>query len=49
MGDITPSQPQVSIGSGVAKWLGPLEARMPKTATAMVGRPAVSIFTDPPR
>ena len=47
MGDITPSQPQVSIGSGVGKWLGPLEARMPRTATAMVGRPAISIFSDP--
>jgi hypothetical protein len=34
------SFPQVSIGSGVTAWLGPLEARMPKTATAPVGRPA---------
>lgn len=42
--DITPSQPQVSIGNGVGKWLAPLEARMPKTATAMVGRPAITIF-----
>lgn len=48
MGSITPSQPQVSIGSRVAKWLAPLEARMPKTATPMVGRPAISIFSDPP-
>jgi len=47
MGKITPSQPQVSIGRGVAKWLAPLEARMPKTATPMVGRPAITIFTDP--
>lgn len=46
-GDITPSQPQISIGSGVGKWLTPLEARMPKTATAMVGRPAVTIFSEP--
>jgi len=45
-GDITPSQPQISIGSGVGKWLAPLEARMPKTATAMVGRPAISILSD---
>ena len=45
-GDVTPSQPQISIGSGVAKWLVPLEARMPKTATAMVGRPAISILSD---
>ncbi|MEA3035725.1 MAG: hypothetical protein QOH04_1490 [Sphingomonadales bacterium] len=34
------SFPQVSIGGGVAAWLGPLEARMPKTATAPVGLPA---------
>jgi hypothetical protein len=45
-GDVTPSQPQISIGSGVGKWLAPLEARMPKTATPMVGRPAVTIFDD---
>jgi hypothetical protein len=45
-GDVTPSQPQISIGSGVSKWLAPLEARMPKTATPMVGRPAVTIFAD---
>jgi hypothetical protein len=36
------SFPQVSIGVGVAAWLGPLEARMPKTATTPVGRPAAS-------
>ena len=41
---IIPSQPQVSIGSGVGKWLAPLEAKMPKTATPMVGRPAITIF-----
>jgi hypothetical protein len=35
-----PSFPQVSIGGGVLAWLSPLEARMPKTATAPVGRPA---------
>ena len=35
-----PSYPQVSIGSRVDSWLKPLEARMPKTATAPVGRPA---------
>lgn len=45
-GDVTPSQPQMSIGSGVGQWLAPLEARMPKTATAMVGRPAISILND---
>ena len=35
-----PSYPQVSIGSRVDAWLKPLEARMPKTATAPVGKPA---------
>ena len=35
-----PSYPQVSIGSRVDDWLKPLEARMPKTATAPVGKPA---------
>ncbi|MEO5939113.1 MAG: C13 family peptidase [Sphingomonas sp.] len=42
--DITPSQPQVAIGSKVSTWLTPLEARMPRTATPMVGRPAITIF-----
>ena len=42
--DITPSQPQIAIGSKVSTWLTPLEARMPKTATPMVGRPAITIF-----
>ena len=35
-----PSYPQVSIGRRVDGWLKPLEARMPKTATQPVGRPA---------
>jgi hypothetical protein len=34
------SYPQVAIGSRVDSWLKPLEARMPKTATAPVGKPA---------
>jgi hypothetical protein len=34
------SYPQVSIGNRVETWLRPLEARMPKTATAPVGKPA---------
>lgn len=46
MGNILPSQPQVSIGNGVDAWLKPLEAKMPKTATPSVGRPAITIFTD---
>ena len=44
MGNVTPSQPQVAIGKNVGVWLKPLEARMPKTATPSVGRPAISIF-----
>jgi hypothetical protein len=35
-----PSYPQVGIGSRVDSWLKPLEARMPKTATQPVGKPA---------
>ena len=38
---LEPSYPQVSIGSRVDAWLKPLEARMPKTATQPVGKPAV--------
>lgn len=34
------SYPQVSIGARVDAWLKPLEARMPKTATQPVGKPA---------
>jgi hypothetical protein len=43
-GAVTPSNPQVSIGSKVGTWLAPLEARMPKTVTEPVGRPAVDIL-----
>ena len=39
-GNLTPSNPQVSIGDDVATWLAPLEARMPGTATQPVGKPA---------
>jgi len=35
-----PSYPQASIGGGVDTWLKPLEARMPKAASAPVGKPA---------
>ena len=35
-----PSYPQMSIGDRVDTWLKPLEARMPKTATQPVGKPA---------
>jgi hypothetical protein len=43
-GNVTPSNPQVSYGSKVDAWLGPLEARMPKIDTPLVGRPAVDIL-----
>ncbi|MDJ0977905.1 MAG: C13 family peptidase [Erythrobacter sp.] len=36
------SLPQVRIGPGVGDWLPELEARMPRTATSPVGRPAIS-------
>ena len=35
---LQPSNPQISVGRDVARWLGPLERRMPKEATAPVGR-----------
>lgn len=38
---LKPSLPQRSIGVDVAAWLRPLEARMPKGATAPVGKPSV--------
>jgi hypothetical protein len=38
---LNPSQPQVSIGDETVKWLTVLEARMPKTETPKVGRPAL--------
>ncbi len=38
---VAPSQPQLSIGAGTARWLGALERRIPATATAPIGRPAV--------
>jgi hypothetical protein len=44
MGNVLPSQPQIAIGSKVDIWLKPLEAKMPKTATPLVGRPAITIF-----
>ncbi|MEE4154952.1 MAG: C13 family peptidase [Erythrobacter sp.] len=36
------SLPQTRIGAAVNQWLPALEARMPQTATARVGRPAVA-------
>ena len=36
------SLPQSAFGAGVSEWLPALEARMPQTASAPVGRPAVA-------
>ncbi|MDR6851574.1 hypothetical protein J2Y54_001067 [Sphingomonas sp. BE123] len=44
---LKPSLPQRSIGDGVAVWLTPLEARMPKVATAPVGKPSIDSLTPP--
>lgn len=41
------SDPQISIGANAAGWLGVLEARMPKTETPRVGRPAVETSMEP--
>jgi hypothetical protein len=43
-GKLTPSQPQVSIGSRTGPWLAALDARGPKAASAPVGRPAVALL-----
>jgi hypothetical protein len=40
------SQPQVSIGDETTKWLTALEAQMPTTETAKVGRPAFETSFD---
>lgn len=40
-GGLAPSNPQVAIGADAAAWLAPLEARMPRAATAPVGAPAI--------
>lgn len=44
-GKVNASNPQVSIGANVGTWLVPLEARMPKTATEPVGRPATDALS----
>ncbi|HET9428599.1 MAG TPA: C13 family peptidase [Allosphingosinicella sp.] len=38
--EVTPSQPQIFLGAASARWLAPLEQRMPMAATQPVGRPA---------
>lgn len=39
---LMPSLPQIAIGDSARQWLTALEGRMPRTATAPVGAPAVS-------
>ncbi len=43
-GQLTPSLPQVSIGTGAEAWLAALDKRTPKTASAAVGKPAIALF-----
>ncbi|MFZ5748988.1 MAG: C13 family peptidase [Pseudomonadota bacterium] len=43
---LRPSQPQASVGAKVSTWLKPLEARMPRTATKPVGKPATEALSD---
>jgi hypothetical protein len=40
--ELLSSEPQVFIGETAQSWLAPLEARMPKVATAKVGQPATN-------
>ncbi len=40
-GKLIPSNPQIAVGAQAAAWLRPIEARMPKAASAPVGRPAI--------
>ena len=44
-GELTPSEPQVSIGPATAGWLAALERRTPREASAPVGRPATTILS----
>jgi hypothetical protein len=39
---LTPSRPQIFVGDNARLWLDVLEQKMPKTATAKVGRPAIA-------
>lgn len=47
-GRITPSNPQIAIGSRAHLWLDALDARAPAAATAPVGKPAVSLLDELP-
>lgn len=39
--NLVPSRPQIFVGDSARGWLDALEAKMPKTETAKVGRPAI--------
>lgn len=43
---LEPSRPSLMIGGNVDSWLGPLEARIPATATKPVGRPAAEALAE---
>lgn len=43
---LMPSEPRLAIGMAAGRWLEPLEARVPATAMAQTGRPAVEARTD---
>ena len=43
-GRLEPSNPQVAIGAGAARWLAALDARMPRAAGERTGRPAISLL-----
>lgn len=40
---ITPSEPQIGVGSQASGWLDALEGRMPRSATQPIGRPATGV------
>jgi hypothetical protein len=41
--NLTPSEPQISTGSGTSKWLNPLEERAPKSGSDPVGQSALGL------
>ena len=47
-GKLRASNPKLAIGARAARWLSPLENRIPKPATTPVGRPATSLFARKP-
>jgi hypothetical protein len=44
--NLQPSEPQISIGANVDRWLTPIEASIPKTATEPVGKPAIAALSN---